>query len=135
MNSPRPFKSDSDGRSQRKIMHSLLNSVQAESQFAPLQERESKDLVWDLLQTPERFHTCIQRFSNSVVMSVIMGRRTEFGDHQLTKMLSTVDEVTKLIFKPSLNSAPDLFVWLRHLPKPLQWWRPYGEDLLARTLK
>lgn len=129
------FKSNVDVRGQRKIMHSLLNSLQAESQFAPLQERESKDLVWDMLQTPERFHKCVQRFSNSVVLSVVVGRRAAFGDEQLAKMLAIVEETTSLIFKPSLNGAPDLFVWLRHLPKPLQWWRPYGEDLLARTLK
>jgi hypothetical protein len=115
-------------------MHSILNGQQADKIFAPYQELEVKNLVLDFLNSPGRFHTAIQRYSNSVVLSVIFGRSAELGDKQLTKMLSIIDEVAQLFFKPSKNNLPDLFVWLRHLPKPLQWWRPYGEDLRDRTL-
>lgn len=120
-------------RSQRKIMHSILNGQQAETKFIPFQELEAKHLLWDYLHTPDQFYTANQRFSNSVIMSVIFGRRAQLGDEQLTKMLNIVKEFAVLLFSPTKNIC-DTFPWLDRLPKPLQWWRPYGEDFLKRTL-
>ncbi|KAM5349119.1 hypothetical protein ACJ41O_008942 [Fusarium nematophilum] len=120
-------------RSQRKIMHSILNGQQAESKFIPFEELEVRQLVWDYLHTPDKFYTANQRFSNSVIMSVIFGRRAQLGDEQLTKMLNLMAEFGQLLFSPTKNIC-DLFTWLAYLPKPLQWWRPYGENLLQRTL-
>ncbi|KPM39839.1 hypothetical protein AK830_g6731 [Neonectria ditissima] len=124
---------DSRWRSQRKIMHAILNGQQAETKFIPFEELEVRQLVWDYLHTPDQFYTANQRFSNSVIMSVIFGRRAQLGDEQLTKMLKLMAEFAELLFSPTKNIC-DLFTWLNHLPKPLQWWRPYGEDLLQRTL-
>lgn len=124
---------DSRWRSQRKIMHAILNGQQAETKFIPFEELEVRQLVWDYLHTPDQFYTANQRFSNSVIMSVIFGRRAQLGDEQLTKMLKLMAEFGQLLFSPTKNIC-DLFTWLNYLPKPLQWWRPYGEDLLQRTL-
>lgn len=120
-------------RTQRKIMHAILNGQQAESKFIPFEELEVRQLVWDYLHTPDQFYTANQRFSNSVIMSVIFGRRAQLGDEQLRKMLKLMAEFGELLFSPTKNIC-DLFTWLNYLPKPLQWWRPYGEDLLQRTL-
>ncbi|KAH6972735.1 cytochrome P450 [Ilyonectria destructans] len=120
-------------RTQRKIMHAILNGQQAESKFIPFEELEVRQLVWDYLHTPYQFYTANQRFSNSVIMSVIFGRRAQLGDEQLRKMLKLMAEFGELLFSPTKNIC-DLFTWLNYLPKPLQWWRPYGEDLLQRTL-
>lgn len=125
---------DDRWRVHRKILHTILNGVQAESKFAPLQETEARQLVLEYLERPDNWHGINQRFSNSVVMSVIFGRRVQLGDKNLTKMLNIMGEVGALIFKPSMNNIADFFQFLNYLPKPLQWWRPYSEDLLARTL-
>lgn len=122
-------------RAQRKIMHSILNGVQAETKFRPFQESESKQLLLDYLKTPEKFWLANQRFSNSVVLSVIFGRKAQIEDPRLTKMLNIMEEVGRVLFVPSVNTLPDFFTWLKNLPKPLQWWKSYGDDLLERTLK
>lgn len=120
-------------RSQRKIMHSILNGQQAETKFIPFQELEAKHLLWDYLHTPDQFYTANQRFPDSVIMSVIFGRRAQLGDEQLTKMLNIVKEFAELLFSATKKQC-NLFPWLARLPKPLQWWRPYGEDFLRRAL-
>lgn len=121
-------------RLHRKIMHQILNGTQAETKFAPFQEVEARQLVSEYLNSPQDWLLANQRFSNSVILSVIFGRRAQLGDPQLTKMLNIMGEVGALIFNPSMNNIADLFPFLAYLPKPLQWWRPYSEDLLKRTL-
>lgn len=122
-------------RNQRKIMHNILNSSQAETKFVKYQELESKQLVYGYLKDPEHWYRVNQHFSNSIIMSLVFGRRAGLDDAILTKMLTQMMEIGRLAFAPSLWSAPDFFPWLAHLPKPLQWWRPYGEDLFKRTLQ
>lgn len=121
-------------RVHRKILHAILNGQQAESKFAPFQELEARQIVWEYLTKPQDWYAANQRYSNSVMLSVIFGRRVQLGEEQLTKMLNIMLELGELIFKPSLNSIADLFTFLNYLPKPLQWWRPYSENLLKRTL-
>ncbi|EXJ57750.1 uncharacterized protein A1O5_12540 [Cladophialophora psammophila CBS 110553] len=121
-------------RNQRKIMHNILNSQQAETKFVKYQELESRQLIWDYLKDPEHWYNANQRFSNSVIMGVVFGRRAALDDKVLTKMLKQMIEIGSLAFRPSLRSAADFVPWLNYLPKPLQWWRSYGEDLFKRTL-
>ncbi|KIW61235.1 hypothetical protein PV05_01384 [Exophiala xenobiotica] len=120
-------------RNQRKVMHSQLNGKQAETKFVPYQELESRHLVWDYLNAPEKFFLANQRFSNSVIVSVVFGRRARLDDKQLAIILGQMAEFGKALFSPTVSIA-DLFPWLARLPKPLQWWRPYGERYFNETL-
>ncbi|CZR56821.1 related to cytochrome P450 [Phialocephala subalpina] len=113
-------------RNQRKIMHSILNGVQAEKKFVPFQDLESKQLVYDLFQDPENFHKASQRFSNSVILSVVFGRRARKDDELLAFILGYTGTLGEYQFAPTKSPA-DVFTWLSCLPKPLQWWRPFGE--------
>lgn len=119
-------------RNQRKIMHSILNGSRAEKIFVPFQELEAKQLVSDLLKHPEDFHTCVQRFSNSVITSVVFGRRSGLHDTQLKEILELVDTLSTYLFHP-IKSLPDTLTWLRYLPKPLQWWRKDCEAYFTRA--
>jgi hypothetical protein len=120
-------------RNQRKILHSQLNGQQAETKFIPYQELEVKHLVWDYLTRPEKFFKANQRFSNSVIVSVIFGRRARLDDEQLAIILGQMEEFGAALFSPAVAIA-DLFPWLERLPKSLQWWRPYGERFFLETL-
>jgi hypothetical protein len=119
-------------RNQRKIMHSILNGRQAESKFVPYQELESKLLVYDYLMDPENFHVSNQRFSNSVIMSVVFGRRAAIDDPELKAVLESVAVLAEYLFNP-LKNICDAFPWLANLPKSLQWWRPAGEAYFQKT--
>jgi hypothetical protein len=113
-------------RNQRKIMHSILNGRQAEVKFVPFQNLEAKQLVHDVLVDPENYHKASQRFSNSVILSVIFGRRARKDDELLQFILGYTGVLGDFQFNP-LKSPADVFMWLNKLPRPLQWWRPFGE--------
>ncbi|PMD44463.1 cytochrome P450 [Hyaloscypha variabilis F] len=119
-------------RDQRKLMHSILNNQQAETKFIACQELESKQLVYDYLIDPGNFSLANQRFSNSVIMSVVFGRRAAVDDPELKAILDSVNVLNEYMFSPLLNMC-DTFPWLASLPKSLQWWRPGGEAYFKRT--
>ena len=51
-------------RSARKLMHQLLTTKSAES-YRPFQDVESKQLMWDYLHDPAKFHLHNARYANS----------------------------------------------------------------------
>ena len=66
-------------RKLRKAM-SVFNSFTEVRKFSPVMELESTVMLYEYLQDPENYHLHHMRFSNSVVMTVGFGRRTEKGD-------------------------------------------------------
>ncbi|KAL1753460.1 hypothetical protein FB107DRAFT_276725 [Schizophyllum commune] len=44
--------------------------------YQPLQDGESTQLAFDLLETPERFFDHISRYGNSLVLAILYGRRS-----------------------------------------------------------
>jgi hypothetical protein len=122
-------------------MHQLLTAKQADT-YRPFQDLESKKLIYDLCQDPDRFYLHNRRYSNSgimsfylaeiVIMSVIFGRRTMSEDPDVDALFKTID-----LFMS--NQVPgkwivDGYPQLAKLPKWLQWWRPYGEDCFKETV-
>ncbi|KAJ5174153.1 uncharacterized protein N7482_000030 [Penicillium canariense] len=119
---------------QRKVMHSVLNGPNANKTFMPYQELESKQLVVDYLENPDKFYVANQRFSNSVIMSVTFGRRAKLDDKQLRRIMTQMEEFAQIFFDP-LKSLPDIFPIMARFPKFMQWWRPWGEDYYRRTVE
>jgi hypothetical protein len=123
---------DDKWRSIRKIMHQLLTAKQAEA-YRPFQDAESKQLLWDYLHAPEKFYLHNGRYANSVIMSVIFGKRTRADDPNVIQLFSTIDDFLG-------NTTPgkwlvDSFPQLAKLPKWMQWWRPFAEDGYRRTIE
>jgi hypothetical protein len=107
-------------------MHSILNGKQAEKIFVSFQDLEARQLVYEMYKEPENYHKASQRFSNSVILSVIFGRRATKDDELLKFILGYTGTLGEYQFNP-LKSPADVFTWLALLPKSLQWWRPFGE--------
>jgi hypothetical protein len=119
-------------RSVRKIMHSILNKQNADT-FAPYQDLESKHLLYDYLHTPEKWFSANQRFANSVIMSVVFGKRLKLDDPNIRELFETSNDLIAAL-QPGANLV-DGFYFLEWLPKPLQWWRPKGERAFQKTVK
>ncbi|KAK5320481.1 hypothetical protein LTR93_006693 [Exophiala xenobiotica] len=119
-------------RKLRKIMHSILNSGQTEV-YKPFQDIESRHLLWDYLHNPGKWYTANGRFANSVIMSVVFGRRSQLDDPATAKLFETVED---FLFnaQPGANLV-DAYPILSKLPTFLQWWRPRGHRLFHKTLK
>lgn len=65
-----------------------------------------------------------QRYANSVIMSVVFGKRFELGSPETRELLETSTEIL-MALQPGA-SIVDALPILGKLPKSLQWWRPRG---------
>jgi hypothetical protein len=122
-------------------------------------------MCWEYLYEPAEYHLHNMRFSNSVVMTVCFGRRTEKGDVFLKEILDQFGPVLKAMrpgTHPSRHSRKKWGMWSRcwtnyfaksgerlmvgsnlvdvmpifeKLPRPLQWWKARGEREYNTTLK
>ncbi|KIX99130.1 uncharacterized protein Z520_04706 [Fonsecaea multimorphosa CBS 102226] len=114
----------------RKIAHQLLN-ITVSTSYQPIQDLESKQLMYDLLHDPEHFYDHNRRYSSSVILTVAYGHRMADWDNPLVKKIySVVNNLQQF-------SAPGAFLvdtWpsLRYFP---QWmfgnWRKFGEKCFA----
>jgi hypothetical protein len=65
-------------------------------------------------------------------MSVVFGRRASWNDPELEALFQTAEEFL-MLQQPGANIV-DVFPILAKLPKQLQWWRPRGERIHAKTI-
>lgn len=120
-------------RTVRKIMHSILNIKNAAT-FAPFQDLESKQLLWEVMTKPEEWFFANQRFANSVVMSVVFGKRVlTRDDPQIEGLFSTSLEF--ILAQQIGANWVDTMYFLTYIPKPLQWWRKRGSAGHERVVK
>ncbi|KAK3312725.1 cytochrome P450 [Apodospora peruviana] len=119
-------------RTVRKMMHQIL-SARALDVFMPFQDLESKNLCWDYLETPDRWWSANGRYANSVIMSVVFGRRSSLDDPHVVELFETL-ELFLENQQPGVNLV-DAFPVLAKLPKPLQWWRPRGNRIFEKTAR
>ena len=119
-------------RAIRKIMHTILNKTNSPT-FAPFQDLESKHLLYEYLHTPDKWYSANQRFANSVIMSVVFGKRMEPDDPKMIELFETANEIIAAM-QPGASIADALPI-LENLPKPLQWWRPRGEREFQKCLR
>lgn len=123
----------SQWRGIRKIMHSILN-IRNAATFAPFQDLESRQLVYEVLQKPEKWYRANQRFANSVVMSVVFGKRIlDRSDANVEALFDTSQEFI-MAQQPGANLV-DTMYFLDLLPTPLKWWRKRGLEGHKRVVQ
>ncbi|KIW10721.1 hypothetical protein PV08_10020 [Exophiala spinifera] len=120
-------------RALRKIMHQLLMASNSEM-YRPFQDVESRALVWQCLKRPDDFYRHGARFANSVIFSVVFGRRTSMNDENVRLLFSTIEDFLATQASPS-TTLVEQFPWLvRVMPQPLQWFRPNAERVYKKTI-
>lgn len=107
----------------RRVMHQIL-SVTNQPMFQPFQDLESRQLFWDYLHKPDRWFAANGRYANSVIMSVVFGRRSLLDDPDVAELFETI-ELFLAEQQPGVNLV-NAFPVLANLPRFLQWWRPRG---------
>ncbi|KAL6248504.1 hypothetical protein RBB50_004759 [Rhinocladiella similis] len=120
-------------RNLRKIMHSLLMASNSET-YKPFQDVESRALLWQYLKDPDRYYEHGGRFANSIIFSVVFGRRTSMRDQNVQILFSTIDDFIGSQASPS-TALVEQFPWLiKLIPRPLQWFRPEAERIYKKTV-
>ncbi|KAJ5423964.1 hypothetical protein N7491_009180 [Penicillium cf. griseofulvum] len=116
----------------RKIMHQILSGKNQDI-FRPFQDLESKQLCWDYLHAPERWWSANGRYANSVIMSVVFGRRSLLDDPEVAELFETL-ELFLENQQPGVNIV-DAFPVFAKLPKLLQWVYKREIDRLGQRIK
>lgn len=62
-------------RSFRKMVHALLNTTAAKA-YVPYQLLENKQMLYQMLEEPDRFLQNIRRYSNALTTTMVFGWRT-----------------------------------------------------------
>ena len=110
----------------RKIAHSLLN-ISISTSYQPVQDLESKQLMFDLLHDPEHFYEHNRRYSASVITTVTYGKRIATWDDPLPKKIYAVMGNMQKVASPGAWMV-DTFPSIRYLPQQFFGnWRSFGE--------
>lgn len=100
------------------MFHSLLNQTVA-NEYVPYQMLENKQMLNDLLDTPDKFLEHIRRYSNALTTSMVFGWRTPtYEDKNIQQLFDGFSEFA-VINQTGTAALIDFFPWLRKLPDAL----------------
>ena len=107
-------------RDLRAIAHRRLNTKSAD-QMKPMQNMESVQYLHDLLVDPNNFLDHVKRYTSSVIMYSMYGRRVpDLDDPTLKAVYAETTVFSKAV---GTRFLVDQYPILEQIPKPLQWWR------------
>ncbi|KAF7328702.1 Cytochrome p450 [Mycena sanguinolenta] len=106
----------------RRAAQAIL-TPQASARHLPIQQAEIIQLVHDLLRSPESFYTHVQRYSNSVILSVLYGKRSpRFETPETVKFFKVEHEWTTLL-ETGATPPLDYFPFLKYVPERWAKWK------------
>ena len=124
-------KPGNDWRRIRQVMHGLL-TARATDKFKPSQDLESKKYIYDVLTDNEdnmKFYQHVRRYSSSVIMTATYAKRIEtLDDPDLKDIYQELIGFSTVVARGAFI-VEEFPILAKIIPKPLQWWRPYGEKL------
>ncbi|OBT52291.1 hypothetical protein VE04_05950 [Pseudogymnoascus sp. 24MN13] len=116
---------NNEWRNIRKYSHQLLN-LNASKAYQPIQDYESLQMMYDMLNVPAEFYKHNQRYSASVIMTVAYGIRVPTFDSPIAaRIYKVLDNLTEMSAPGA--QAVDSMPSLRYLPQFLLGnWRDKG---------
>lgn len=97
------------------MFHSLLNATVA-AEYVPYQMLENKQMLNDLLDTPDKFLEHIRRYSNALTTSMVFGWRTPtYEDPNIQQLFDGFSEFA-VLNQTGTAALIDFYPWLRKLP-------------------
>ncbi|KAL1745669.1 cytochrome P450 [Schizophyllum fasciatum] len=90
--------------------------------YRPLQEAETTQLVFDILNTPDEFYTHIHRVGSSIALSIIYGKR---NPRIVTPTAVAIDHITEdwnAFLQPGNTPPVDAFPFSKRVPFLLRPW-------------
>ncbi|KAJ6551143.1 cytochrome P450 [Mycena capillaripes] len=109
-------------RTLRRAAHTTL-TPQASLRHLPIQQAETIQLVHDILQSPEAFYTHIQRYSSSVILSVLYGKRSPRFETPETVASFEVEHEWVTLLEAGATPPLDFFPILKYVPERWAKWK------------
>jgi cytochrome P450 len=104
-------------RQARKLMQFQFNENRVEKEHVKLIEAEATQMLYDFMEEPEKLNLHPKRFSNSIIMSLIYGIRTENTEVEHMRDLYEVMEKWSVIMETGATPPVDLIPFLNYLPE------------------
>ncbi|ESK85920.1 cytochrome [Moniliophthora roreri MCA 2997] len=109
-------------RALRKAAHTILTPAAAENHL-PIQRAEAIQVLYDFIQNPDDFFNHIGRYSNSVIMSILFGKRCpHYQTREFTAFLES-QQLWNLCMSPTAVPPVDLLPFLDYIPESWAWWK------------
>ncbi|KAJ7359900.1 cytochrome P450, partial [Mycena albidolilacea] len=109
-------------KTERRAAAAIL-TPQATSQHLPIQRAEATQLLYNILHSPQSFYTDIQRYSISVMYSLLHGRRVpRYENEEATGFINVMNDWSALL---ELGAAPpiDAIPILKLIPERWAKWK------------
>ncbi|MBW0475941.1 hypothetical protein O181_015656 [Austropuccinia psidii MF-1] len=99
----------------RRALHSHLDTKSAVS-YQPIQERASRQLILDILESPDQFTQALTRYAASVIVEITYGKvlPVSYQDEEVLQVIRCLGRFSKAA-KLGAYSV-DRFPWLRYIP-------------------
>uniref|UniRef100_A0A0W0F4D7 Putative cytochrome P450 n=1 Tax=Moniliophthora roreri TaxID=221103 RepID=A0A0W0F4D7_MONRR len=114
-------------RTLRKAARAILTPKAVHSHL-PIQRAEACQTMYDFLKSPENFFNHIGRYSNSVIMSILFGKRCPRYESVESTAFFDAAEAFNHALSPSVPPV-DLFPFLDYLPERWAWWKRLAREV------
>ncbi|KAJ7359848.1 cytochrome P450 [Mycena albidolilacea] len=109
-------------KTQRRASAAIL-TPQATSKHLPIQRAEATQLLHNILHSPQSFYTDIQRYSLSVIYSVLHGKRVpRYETEEVTRYITVMHEWIALL-QPGAVPPVDAIPILKLIPERWAKWK------------
>ncbi|KAJ8078284.1 hypothetical protein PM082_000490 [Marasmius tenuissimus] len=109
-------------RTLRRTAHAIL-TPQMSAKHIPIQYAEATQLLFDILRNPDSFYNHIRRYSNSVIMSVLYGKRCPQYETPETTAFFIAQHEWELLLEPGATPPLDLLPFLQKVPERWANWK------------
>ncbi|KAJ7792587.1 cytochrome P450 [Mycena leptocephala] len=109
-------------RTLRKTAATIL-TPHAAARHLPIQRAEATHLLYDILRSPQSFYINIQRYSTSVILSVLYGKRApRYQTSELTAVFHVMNKWSQLV-EPGATPPVDAIPLLKFVPERWSKWK------------
>ncbi|KAJ7603367.1 cytochrome P450 [Roridomyces roridus] len=105
-----------------RAAHTIL-TPDATAQHLAIQKAEATQLLYDFLTTPEDFYKNVQRYANSVILSVLYGQRSPRYESPETTVFFKANHEWKLVLDPGSTPPIELVPILKYVPAQWAKWK------------
>ncbi|KAJ7279406.1 cytochrome P450 [Mycena rebaudengoi] len=109
-------------RTLRRTAHAIL-TPQASARHLPIQQAEATQLLHDILRRPQSYYTHIRRYSSSVIMSVLYGKRSPRYETPETTAFFNAQHEWEAVLEPGATPPVDLIPILKRIPARFAKWK------------
>ncbi|KAN0092739.1 Cytochrome P450 [Tylopilus felleus] len=102
-------------RLHRRLFHQVFRP-EATLSYQPIQLQKGRDLILNLLETPENYVAHVQTHSTSIIMAVVYGYETARRDDPIVNVVNRAVKLAVQSIRPEVAAVLGFIPFLRYIP-------------------